>query len=77
MQFRESTIRAVNNKGTDLRTRKCWLATSKVGTVPMLIYYLDKPVIGKYVRIIEENDRWNIKELFVDDINEVCVFLSR
>jgi hypothetical protein len=77
MLIRESTVRAVNDKGTNLRTRKCWIATSKVGTMPALVYYLDKPEIGKNVRVIEENDRWTIKTLHIDDINDVCVFSSR
>jgi hypothetical protein len=77
MLFRESTISCVNNKGTNLRTRKCWLVTTKLGTMPATVYYLDKPEKGKTVRCVLESDRWTIHNFYVDDINDVCVFLSR
>jgi hypothetical protein len=74
--IQEVNRRLVNDEGTNLKVRKCWIGLTKVGTQPANVYYLDYPKMGEFVRVIEYEDVWRIKTMHVDDINEVCIFLS-
>ncbi|MNV36728.1 hypothetical protein D3C71_1282170 [compost metagenome] len=63
--------------GKTVVQKPAYTGVSKVGTVPGAVVFFDYPEKGKLVRCVELHNRNNIIKLMVDDITDVCVFLSK